>query len=38
VPADYSQLGHLLITTTTLGFVLPFVAIAFIRLSRFRSA
>jgi hypothetical protein len=38
IPADYSQLGDLLITTTTLSFVLPFVAIAFIRLTRFRSA
>lgn len=38
VPAHYGELGHLLITTTALGFVLPFVAIAFIRLSRFRSA
>jgi len=38
VPADYSQLGDLLITTTALGFVLPFVAIAFIKLTRFRSA
>ena len=37
-PADYSQLGDLLITTTTLAFVLPFVAIAFIKLTRFRSA
>ncbi len=38
VPADYSQLGHLLITTTALGFLLPFAAILFIRMTRFRSA
>jgi len=38
VPADYSQLGHLLITQTTMGFVLPFVAILFIKMTRYRSA
>jgi hypothetical protein len=38
VPADYSQLGHLLIATAVIGLVLPFGAILFARLTRFRSA
>jgi hypothetical protein len=38
VPADYSQLGDLLITTTVLGFVVPLLAIAFVKTTRFRSA
>jgi hypothetical protein len=38
VPADYSELGALLVTTTVLGFVLPLLAIAFVRATRFRSA
>jgi len=38
VPADYSQLGDLLIIQVMLGLVLPFAAILFIRLTRFRSA
>jgi hypothetical protein len=38
VPADYSQLGDLLITTTVLGFVVPLLAIAFVKMTRFRSA
>ncbi len=38
VPADYSELGVLLITTTLLGLALPFVAILFARLTKFRSA
>jgi hypothetical protein len=37
-PADYSDLGTLLITVTAIGFVAPFIAILFIRMSRFRSA
>jgi hypothetical protein len=37
VAADYSQLGYLLLTSTTLGLVLPFAAIALIRLARLRS-
>jgi hypothetical protein len=37
VPADYSQLGHLLVSSTTLGFVLPFLAIALVRIARVRS-
>jgi hypothetical protein len=38
VPADYSQLGDLLIIQTVLALALPFAAIVFTRLSRFRSA
>jgi hypothetical protein len=38
VPADYSQLGELLLTTTALGFALPLLAILFVRSTRFRSA
>jgi hypothetical protein len=37
-PADYSQLGHLLIVQVLLGLALPFAAILFARLTRFRSA
>ncbi len=38
VPADYSQLGDLLIVQVALGLALPFAAILFVRLLRFRSA
>jgi hypothetical protein len=38
VPADYSQLGDLLIVQVILGFMLPFAAILFMRLTRLRSA
>lgn len=38
VPADYSQLGDLLIVQVLIGLALPFAAILFVRLSRFRSA
>jgi hypothetical protein len=38
VPADYSELGTLLITTTSLTFALPMAAILFVRLTRFRTA
>jgi hypothetical protein len=38
VPTDYSQLGDLLILSTALGFVLPLLAIAFVKSTRFRSA
>ncbi|MFN3682084.1 MAG: hypothetical protein ACK4VP_08600 [Nitrospira sp.] len=38
VPADYSQLGHLLITQLLLGLALPLGAILFAQVSRFRSA
>ncbi|MBX3236699.1 MAG: hypothetical protein KF814_11155 [Nitrospiraceae bacterium] len=37
-PADYSQLGELLIIQLLLGLVLPFGAIVFARLTRFKSA
>ncbi|HEX2484481.1 MAG TPA: hypothetical protein VHQ66_04225 [Myxococcota bacterium] len=37
VPADYSQLGHLLVTSTSLGLLLPFLAILLVRLARLRS-
>ena len=38
VPADYSQLGDLLIVQVLIGLALPFTAILFARLTRFRSA
>ncbi len=38
VPADYSQLGDLYITTTVIALVLPLAAIALVRLARLRSA
>jgi BT1 family protein len=38
VPADYSQVGSLLGTTIVINFVLPMMAILFVRFSRFRSA
>jgi hypothetical protein len=38
VPADYSQLGELLILSTALGFVVPMAAILFVKSTRFRSA
>lgn len=38
VPADYSELGILLIMVTVLGFVLPMLAIVAIKYSRLRSA
>ncbi len=38
VPADYSQLGHLLTWQLLLGLALPFVAIMFAKLTRFKSA
>ena len=37
-PADYSELGILLATVIVLGLALPFLAILFTRLSRFRNA
>ncbi len=36
--ADYSELGHLLITVTLIGFVLPLLAILFVKHSQFRNA
>lgn len=38
VPADYSELGHLLITVTIIGFILPLVTILIVKHSRFRNA
>jgi hypothetical protein len=38
VPADYSELGILLLTVTSLTFLLPMAAIAFVKLTRFRTA
>lgn len=37
-PADYSQLGHLLIWQLILGLALPFLAIVFAKRTRFKSA
>jgi len=37
-PADYSELGTLLVLTTVLGFVLPLLAILVVKSTRFRSA
>jgi BT1 family len=38
VPQDYSELGMLLMVVTLIGLLLPFLAIAFVKLSRFRNA
>jgi len=38
VPADYSELGFLLLATTVLGFALPMIAILFVKSTRFQSA
>ncbi|MBI4754165.1 MAG: hypothetical protein HY778_01800 [Betaproteobacteria bacterium] len=38
MPADYSQLGVLLVSTTVLGLVLPFIAIAAARAGGWRGA
>lgn len=38
VPADYSELGQLLITVTIIGFVLPLLTILIVKHSRFRNA
>ena len=38
VAADYSQLGDLLIVVTVLSFVVPMLAIVFVKTTRFRSA
>ncbi len=38
VPADYSELGVLLMTVTVIGFVLPFAAILLVKAVRLRSA
>ena len=38
VPADYSELGTLLITSTALTLSLPLAAILFVKMTRFRTA
>ncbi len=38
IPADYSELGTLLIMVTLIGFVLPMLSILLLRHSRFRNA
>lgn len=38
VAQDYSQLGHLLLISIALGFLLPLAAIVIVRTTRFRSA
>jgi hypothetical protein len=38
VPADYSELGWLLITVTVIAFLLPMAAIVLVKLTRLRSA
>ena len=38
MPADYSQLGTLLVLTTVISFVVPILAVVFVRTTRFRSA
>lgn len=38
IPADYSQLGDLLITQLMIGLALPFSAILFAKLTKFKSA
>jgi hypothetical protein len=37
-PADYSELGVLLITVMIIGVALPFLAILFAKMTRFRNA
>ena len=38
VPADYSELGMLLVTVMVIGFVLPMVTVAVVRMARLRTA
>jgi hypothetical protein len=38
VPADYSELGWLMMTVAALTFLLPLTAIALVKLTRLRSA
>ncbi len=38
IPADYSKLGILLMVSTAVGFLLPFLAILFVKMTRFRNA
>jgi hypothetical protein len=37
IPADYGQLGELLVVQVLLGLALPFAAIAWVRFARWRS-
>jgi hypothetical protein len=37
VPADYSQLGELLVVTAVIGLVLPFATIVIVRMARLRT-
>jgi uncharacterized membrane protein YhdT len=37
-PADYSQLGTLLVLTTVVAFVVPMLAVLFVKATRFRTA
>jgi hypothetical protein len=38
VAQDYSQLGDLLLISISVGFLLPMLAILFVKTTRFRSA
>ncbi len=38
VPADYNDLGFLLVSATAIGFAIPMLAILFVKQSRFRNA
>ena len=38
IPADYSELGQLLIVVTIIGFVLPLLTILIVKRSRFSNA
>jgi hypothetical protein len=38
VPADYSELGILLITVSAIGLLLPLAAIVLVKMTRLRSA
>jgi len=38
IPADYSELGWLMLTAMLLGFVVPVAAVLFIKLTRLKSA
>ena len=38
VPADYSELGMLLVTVMVIGFVLPMAAVAVVRMARLKTA
>jgi hypothetical protein len=38
VPADYSQLGDLFLAVLAIGFIVPMLAIVFVKVTRFRAA